>query len=245
MITKLNIIESRIIGVLLEKEITTPEQYPLSLNGLTTGCNQKSNREPVMQLTESEVQEALDELDARRQIIEDQYGSRVAKYKHKFCNTEFGSYKFTPQQTAIVCLLLLRGPQTPGELRSRSGRLADFNNVGEVENALEQLADFNGDGLVLRLAREPGKRESRYMHCFSDLDPQNDINEGAGSQTEVKAFNAGNSTDVYENSAPTDQKATLPNHNGDQDLVSRVKLLEEQVAILTSKLQNLMKQLGE
>lgn len=227
LITKLNTIECRIIGVLLEKEITTPEQYPLSLNGLTTGCNQKSNRDPVMQLTETEVQEALDELDARRQIIEDQYGSRVAKYKHKFCNTEFGSYKFSPQQTALVCLLLLRGPQTPGELRTRSGRLADFSNVSEVENALDQLADFNGDSLVLRLAREPGKRESRYMHCFSN-------SNGSQSQSEIK--------DVEPSQI---QSSASIDNNEDPDLVARVKLLEEQVAILTSKLQNLMKQLGE
>lgn len=224
MITKLNTIESRIIGVLLEKEITTPEQYPLSLNGLTTGCNQKSNRVPVMQLTESEVQEALDELDARRQIIEDQYGSRVAKYKHKFCNTEFGSYKFTPQQTAIICMLLLRGPQTPGELRTRSGRLADFSNVTEVETALEQLAEFNGDSLVVRLAREPGKRESRYMHCFSG-----EVQDASHFTTSPKDI----------------ESATSPEQKEEPDLASRVKLLEDQVVILSSKLQNLMEQLGE
>ena len=145
---KLNDIEARIIGVLLEKEITTPEQYPLSLNGLTVGCNQKSNREPVMTLSETDVQSGLDSLASKRQIMEDTWGSRVTKYKHKFCNTEFGSYKFTAQQTAIVCLLLLRGPQTPGELRTRSNRLAEFSNVDEVESALQSLMDFNQDQLV-------------------------------------------------------------------------------------------------
>lgn len=211
MITKLSATQCRVIGVLLEKEITTPDQYPLSLNGLTTGCNQKSNREPVMQLSESDVQQALDELAAKRQVMEDQYGSRVTKYKHKFCNTEFGSLKFSPQQTAIVCLLLLRGPQTPGELRSRSGRLAEFDNVQQVESALEALADFNGDELVVRLPREPGKRESRYMHCFSD-------EEFEVAQVE---------------SQPVASTASTA-------LEDRVATLEKQVAILTEKLDTLI-----
>lgn len=211
MITKLSATQCRVIGVLLEKEITTPDQYPLSLNGLTTGCNQKSNREPVMQLSESDVQQALDELAAKRQVMEDQYGSRVTKYKHKFCNTEFGSLKFSPQQTAIVCLLLLRGPQTPGELRSRSGRLAKFDNVQQVESALEALSDFNGDELVVRLPREPGKRESRYMHCFSDEEF-----EVAQVESQPVASNASTA------------------------LEDRVATLEKQVAILTEKLDTLI-----
>ena len=216
----LNATECRIIGVLLEKEITTPEQYPLSLNGLTTGCNQKSNREPVMQLSETQVQNALDELATKRQIIEDQYGSRVAKYKHKFCNTEFGSFKFSPQQTAIVCLLLLRGPQTPGELRTRSGRLAEFANVTEVEKALEQLADFNGDALVVRLPREPGKRESRYMHCFGEDTPE------ASEQT---------MTGTHQSSGAD----SVP-HQVNDDLETRVATLEKQVAELTQKLNDVL-----
>lgn len=173
MIVQLDEIESRIVGVLLEKEITTPEQYPLSLNGLMVGCNQKSNREPVMQLSESEVQNGLDSLAQKRQIIEDNWGSRVTKYKHKFCNTEFGSFKFSPQQTAVICLLLLRGPQTPGELRTRSGRLAEFNDVSEVEAVLNSLSDFNQEQLVVKLPREPGKRENRYQHCFQTVSAEN------------------------------------------------------------------------
>lgn len=218
MIIKLTSTECRLIGVLLEKEITTPDQYPLSLNGLTTGCNQKSNREPVMQLTETQVQQALDELADKRQIMEDRHGSRVSKYKHKFCNTEFGSLKFTPQQTAIICLLLLRGPQTPGELRTRSARLADFNNVSEVETALEELEDFNGDTLVVRLPREPGKRESRYEHCFSE--------DGAVS-TSVAATNTQTGSDPNE-----------PEQSN--DLEQRVSDLEAQVAMLTEKLNDLL-----
>jgi len=166
----LTALQSRIIGVMLEKESTTPEQYPLSLNALTNGCNQKSNREPVMALSEMEVQNVVDELIDMKQLMVDTGASgRVNKYKHRFCNTSFGDLQFTDQQKSIVCVLLLRGPQTPGELRTRTNRLANFANVTEVENALEQLQNLNNKTLVKKLAREPGKRESRYVHLFSDL----------------------------------------------------------------------------
>jgi len=162
-------LQSRVIGVMLEKEITTPEQYPLSLNALTNGCNQKSNRDPVMSLSESEVQNVLDELMNMKQIMVDSGAAgRVNKYKHRFCNTSFGNLQFTEQQRAIICVLLLRGAQTPGELRTRTNRLAEFNNVNEVETALAQLQNLNNSQLVQKLEREPGKRESRYVHLFSD-----------------------------------------------------------------------------
>ena len=161
-------LQSRVIGVMLEKEITTPEQYPLSLNALTNGCNQKSNRDPVMSLSESEVQNVLDELMDMKQIMVDSGAAgRVNKYKHRFCNTSFGNLQFTEQQRAIICVLLLRGAQTPGELRTRTNRLAEFNNVNEVETALAQLQNLNNSQLVQKLEREPGKRESRYVHLFS------------------------------------------------------------------------------
>lgn len=161
-------LQCRVIGVMLEKEVTTPDQYPLSLNALTNGCNQKSNREPVMSLSEEEVQNIVDELVALK-LVDDEgvFSGRVPKYKHRFCNTEFGSLKLSKQQKAIVCVMLLRGPQTPGELRSRTNRLAEFTNVVEVENCLTELFDLNGDQIVVRLEREPGKRESRYAHLFS------------------------------------------------------------------------------
>ena len=124
--------QCRVIGVMLEKETTTPDQYPLSLNAITTGCNQKSNREPVMALAETEVQNIVDELEQSNQLMVDHKASgRVNKYFHRFCNTEFGSLQFSAQQRAIMCVLLLRGPQTPGELRTRTNRLADFADVSE------------------------------------------------------------------------------------------------------------------
>ena len=171
MLIQLSHLQARIIGVLLEKEVTTPDQYPLSLNGLTLGCNQKSNREPVMNLTELEVQSGLDELRDKKLIFESTGSSgRVVKYKHRFCNTEFSDLKFSRQQLAIVCVLLLRGPQTPSELRTRTNRLAEFENVTEVEQVLHKLQALNDEQLVIKLAREPSKRESRYAHLFSDKD---------------------------------------------------------------------------
>jgi uncharacterized protein YceH (UPF0502 family) len=161
--------QCRIIGVMLEKETTTPEQYPLSLNGITIGCNQKSNREPVTSFSESDVQNLVDELVEMNQLMIDRKASvRVNKYFHRFCDTEFGNLKFTPQQRAIICVLFLRGPQTPGELRTRTNRLADFKDVSEVETTLNQLKDLNGKALVKKLEREPGKRDSRYVHLLSN-----------------------------------------------------------------------------
>jgi uncharacterized protein YceH (UPF0502 family) len=160
--------EARVIGCLIEKEITTPEQYPLSLNALTNACNQKSNRDPVLDLDETTVQQTLDGLNKKYLVSEESgYGSRVAKYRHRFCNTEYGTLKFSPQELGIVCELLLRGPQTPGELRSRASRLCPLKDVTEVEAALDQLVQREDGPFVVCLPREPGKRESRYAHLFS------------------------------------------------------------------------------
>ena len=135
----------------------------MSLNTLTNACNQKSNREPVLSLAESEVKETLDALLKERLVSEDS-GVRVSKYRHRFCNTEFGSLQLTDQERGIVCVLFLRGAQTPGELRGRTGRLAEFADVREVEGVLQQMLER---GLVVQLPREAGKRESRYAHLFS------------------------------------------------------------------------------
>ena len=160
--------EIRIIACLIEKQITTPEQYPLSLNALTNACNQKSNRDPVLNMDEASVQATLDQL-IKKYLVSDHggYGSRVAKYQQRFCNTEYGVLKFSPQELGIICELFLRGPQTPGELRSRASRLCRFGDVTEVEAALNQLAQREDGPFVARLPREPGRRESRYAHLFS------------------------------------------------------------------------------
>jgi uncharacterized protein YceH (UPF0502 family) len=160
--------EMRVIGCLIEKEITTPEQYPLSLNALTNACNQRSNRNPVLDLEEADVQQVIDAL-IKKFLVREQigYGSRVKKFQHRFCNTNFGNLNFSSEELGIVCELLLRGPQTPGELRSHAGgRLCKFNDVSEVEVVLNQLAQREDGPFVVRLPREPGKRESRYAHLF-------------------------------------------------------------------------------
>lgn len=164
--------EARVIGCLIEKQITTPDQYPLSLNALTTACNQKSNRDPVLELDETSVQQLIDGLVKRHLVIEKSgFGSRVPKYQHIFCNTEFGSLKFTPLETAIVCELLVRGPQTPGELRTRAARMAPVGEVSDVEAALQSLAERSDGAFVMKLPRESGRRDSRWAHLFSgDID---------------------------------------------------------------------------
>src|SRR5579871_4970107 len=165
---ELSPIEARVIGCLIEKQITTPDQYPLSLNALLNACNQKSNRDPVMSADEATIQSTLDHLLRKHLVIEKSgFGSRVPKYQHRFCNTEFGPLKFTPQELAIVCELLVRGPQTPGELRTRASRMAPFAETSDVEAALARLAERADGPYVVRLAREPNRRDSRWAHLFS------------------------------------------------------------------------------
>lgn len=158
----------RVLGCLLEKQVTTPEQYPLSLNGVLTACNQKSNREPVMSLSEMEVQAQLDDLVKKHLVTSNSgFGQRVSKYEQRFCNSAFGNLQLNSAEVAVLTLLFLRGAQTPGELRTRSGRLHEFSDMQEVEHTLEGLATRDDGPMVVRLTREPGKRESRYMHLFS------------------------------------------------------------------------------
>jgi uncharacterized protein YceH (UPF0502 family) len=165
---ELNAKEARVIGCLLEKQVTTPDQYPLSLNAITLACNQKTNREPVMELSESEVQQVLDLL-LRKHFLRtlSGFGNRVVKYEQRFCNSEFGQLKLSPAELAVVATLLLRGAQTPGELRTRTNRMHEFSDVSEVEEILHQLTNREDGPFVVRLPREPGKRESRFMHLFS------------------------------------------------------------------------------
>lgn len=213
--------QCRVIGVMLEKETTTPEQYPLSLNGITIGCNQKSNREPVTSFSESDVQNLIDELVEMNQLMVDNKASvRVNKYFHRFCNTEFGNLKFTPQQRAIICVLFLRGPQTPGELRTRTNRLADFTDVSEVEATLNQLLDLNGKTLVKKLALEPGKRDSRYVHLLSD-NTEHDLSDSSTIEADDASF---------ENQPKLAQRVT--------ELEKQVAALSEQVSCLTELLED-------
>ena len=171
---QLSMEQQRVIGCLLEKQSTTPEHYPLSLNALTNACNQKSNRAPVVNYTEEQVQTTVDELISMRLVtVNEGLSGRVNKYDHRFCNTEFSDLQFDLQQRAIICLLLLRGAQTPGELKTRSSRLADFARIDDVEKSLEQLIQSNH---VKKMPRESGKRDCRYIHLFAD---QSSVNEAS------------------------------------------------------------------
>jgi uncharacterized protein YceH (UPF0502 family) len=212
-------------GCLIEKQITTPDQYPLSLNALVNACNQKSNRDPVLDLEEATVQGALDELAKRHFVVERSgFGSRVPKYQHRFCNTEFGTLKLDPQELAVVCELLLRGPQTPGELRGRASRMAAFGEASEVEAALTRLSSRQDGPFVTRLAREPGRRDSRYAHLFSG--------EVAGD--EGVGLHSAERTTV---SAP---EVIFPAARNDE----RLARLEEEVQEMRAELDDLKRRLG-
>ena len=157
-------IEARVLGCLIEKERTTSEYYPLTLNALIAACNQKSNRDPEMHLDGPTVEKAIDTLRLKNLVyLSHTAGGRTAKYAHQV--EKF--FTFTPQEFAILCLLLLRGPQTPGELRSRAGRLCAFANPAEAEAVLQELIARPGGPFAVKLARQPGQSASRYAHLFS------------------------------------------------------------------------------
>jgi uncharacterized protein YceH (UPF0502 family) len=158
--------EARVIGCLMEKAVITPDQYPLSLNALVNACNQKSSREPVLSLDPGVVQRTVNDLVEKRHVMVQNFGSRVDKYQQRFCNTQFALIQFTPAEYAVICLLLLRGPQTPGELRGHSGRLHEFSDVAEVDAALESLLTRSDGPFVARLPREPRRKDHAYAHLF-------------------------------------------------------------------------------
>ena len=235
-------IEARVIGCLIEKQITTPDQYPLSLNALVNACNQKSNRDPVLELEERIVQHTVDDLGRKHLVVEKSgFGSRVPKYQHRFCNTEYGTLKLDPQELAIVCELLVRGPQTPGELRSRAARMADFSDVSEVEAALTRLSDREDGPFVTRLAREPGRRDSRYAHLFSG--PV----EGGGAERHPDDARAdaghaagGRATAGELRSAMATPETAFP----DMRQEDRLERLEDEVRALRAELNDLKSRLG-
>lgn len=160
----LNEVEIRVLASLVEKSFTTPEYYPLTLNALINACNQKSNREPVVSYDGRTVGEALDSLK-QKALVSTQMGgdSRVPKYRHYFEE----AYELTPQEVAVLDVLMLRGPQTPGELRTRTERLYAFTDTGDIEIVLEGLMNHPGGPLVVKLPRQPGHKESRYAHLLA------------------------------------------------------------------------------
>src|ERR1041385_7698082 len=162
--------EVRVLGSLVEKQLTTPEYYPLTLNALVAACNQKSNRDPVVSFGEGTVTGALESLRDKN-LVYVFYGSnsRVVKYKHMFPNV----FELDPQETAVMDVLMLRGPQTVGEIRGRTDRLFDFSGLGEVQETLDKLA-HRDEPLIVKLERQTGQKDARYAHLLSgEVDPAN------------------------------------------------------------------------
>jgi uncharacterized protein len=212
-------IEARVIGSLMEKSMTTPEQYPLSLNALVAACNQRTSRDPVMELPDTEVRSALDRL-AKRYLVREKstFGSRVPKYHYRLFNDEIGDFRFAPGERALVCLLLLRGPQTAAELRARAARLHAFADVDDVERTLEQLGEYAPGPFVTRLARESGRREARYAHLFG----------GAVAASDAPA------------APPAPRQAAVAPQGDDGDDAARLERLEQRVAVLEASLEALL-----
>ncbi|MBI5449951.1 MAG: YceH family protein [Gammaproteobacteria bacterium] len=197
-------VQARLLGCLIEKEMTTPDYYPLSLNSLTAACNQKSNRDPVLSLSEREVQEALDQLIKQNLAAQrSDFSARVPKYAHKLTGTLTRPTEFSPAELAILCELLVRGPQTPGELRTRAARMHPFADHDEVVNVLLGLATRK-EPVVIELPRQAGRREARYHCLWTDMPAE----EAATAPAAI-------------------QRAAAPDHE------ARLQALEEQVAELT------------
>jgi len=203
-----------VLGCLVEKQITTPEYYPLSLNALLHACNQKSNRDPLMNLDEDAVRMALRSLSEQALARSAGGDNRVAKYEHRLADT----FNFTRPETAIVCELLLRGPQTPGELRSRADRMHPFQDLGVVHTTLKHLMERDPP-LVALLPRQPGTKEARYSHLLSGNPEKNE----AGPRQPISA---------------------VPQSNISVD-AERVSHLEKELAALQQEVADLKGQFAE
>jgi len=202
--------EARVLGSLIEKQITTPEYYPLTLNSLTAACNQKNNRNPVTSFSESEVEEALFSLREKNlAYVFHGSTSRVPKYKHVAPEV----LQLNPAELAVMCVLMLSGPQTVGEIRTRGSRLYQFSDLAEVEETLEKLITHDADPFVVRLPRQAGQKDARFVHLLSG-EPEIGPNDEAAEIRTVRRA-------------------------GDSD---RVAKLEEQVQTLTEQFENLSQQ---
>ena len=206
--------EARVIGCLMEKSVTTPDQYPLTLNALTNACNQKSSRDPVMSLEPGRVQQTVRQLEAKHLMqVDENFKSRVEKYDHRFCNTPFADLQLSDQEFAVICVLLLRGAQTPGELRTRCNRLFAFTDNQTVADTLNDLMERELGPLVARLPRSPGRQDHEYMLVFFG---------------EVES--------VAEEAAPA-VRSRAPADDRIGDLETRVTALEQELAELRQLLE--------
>jgi uncharacterized protein YceH (UPF0502 family) len=212
--------EARVLGALIEKEITTPEYYPLSLNALVNACNQKNNREPVTALDEAEVRQALHGLETERLAGAVRGDTRVAKYEHRTQEV----FNFTRGEIAVICVLLLRGPQTPGELRTRTERMYKFDELSDVLAVLQRLIAREPDPLVKILPRQPGTKEARYAHLLSG---------------DVEAFEPAPTNRYAESTSHSYASASSLSSEENEDIKERMAQLEAEVAILTRELSDL------
>lgn len=221
MRVELNETEARVIGCLIEKSVVTPDQYPLTLNALTNACNQKSSREPVMNLSPGEVQHAVRSLQNKHFVVVDEnFKSRTERYSQRLCNTRYSDYRFDDGELAIVCLLLLRGPQTPGELRSRAGRLHQFTDNQEVVDTLNALIDQPLGPIVMQLPKVAGRKDYEYRHLF-------------GGEVDVDQY-------LAERDAASERAPSAPRGKPSdvQALEDRVEALETEVAALKALLSD-------
>lgn len=212
---QLDEIEARIVGCLIEKSIVTPDQYPMTLNSLQNACNQKSARDPILALTQGEVLHAIRVLEQKHLLrTEENFKSRADKYSQRFCGTRYSDLQLNAAEVALICLLLLRGPQTPGEMKARSARLHTFADNAAVVVALDALENHEAGALILKLPRTPGRKDSEYTHLFS------------GSID----------VDAYASEALARKPETSPNRGSIADLTERVEKLESVVVELKSLL---------
>jgi len=237
-------IAARVLGALLEKQITTPEYYPLSLNALVNACNQKNNREPVMTLTEGEVGRALHELETERLARPARGEGRVTKYEHQLQEV----FNVTRGETAVICVLLLRGPQTPGELRGRGERMHPFEELADVQNVLHKLM-ARDPALVKVLPRQHGMKEVRYVHLLSgdveggELFPPSTVTSPPAAESDwfaapSTAFAAQPAGRV--SAPPQAERPVAPTlSEEDLDLQERLTQVEAEVAVLTRELLEL------
>ena len=232
MSIELNATEARVIGCLMEKSVITPDQYPMTLNALTNACNQKSSRDPVMNLEPGEVLGTIRSLQDKHLVrVEENFKTQVDKFTQRLCNTPFSDYQFDPAQFAVMTVLLLRGSRTPGELKANVGRLHSFADNGEVQETLNSLIDREGGGVVVQLPRTPGRRDNEYAHLLSG--------EVAGTSER---------TEVARSPAPEQPRQTPPRQPvaaaDSPDLTARVTALETEVAELRQALDTLKEALG-
>ena len=209
---QLNPIEVRILGALIEKQMATPDYYPLTLNSLINACNQKSSRDPVMDLDETQVESALDSLRNQRLVWQVKVqGSRVVKYEQNMANIA----DFSKSELALLCVLMLRGPQTAGELRTRTTRLIEFHGLSAIEHSLQKMMDHEKGPFVLKMPRQDGQKECRYAHLFCPV-------------------NEPGKTDDYDKMDHENERA--------DDQNDRIQILEQQVENLYAELNELREQ---